>query len=92
MELIINDDDNNILIALLACTTHSRLCLYSNRKCSQIVFTIIYLSIYVDAPWCEIRPTHASSKFVTTHFLSKKKERWENGVSVKSRNEPRNIL
>ncbi|XP_065897209.1 deoxyribonuclease TATDN1-like [Dysidea avara] len=46
-----------------------------------------------DAPWCEIRPTHASSKFVTTQFPpAKKKEKWESGCSVKSRNEPRNLL
>ena len=49
--------------------------------------------IVTDAPWCEIRPTHASSKFVTTQFPpAKKKEKWESGCSVKSRNEPRNLL
>lgn len=45
-----------------------------------------------DAPWCEIRPTHASSKLVTTQFPSKKKEKWEKGFPVKSRNEPQNVV
>ena len=45
-----------------------------------------------DAPWCEIRPTHASAKMVDTQFMSRKKEKWELGMSVKSRNEPRNIM
>ena len=54
-------------------------------------FLIISLPV-IDAPWCEIRPTHASSKLVETKFACKKKERWEPGSSVKSRNEPRNIV
>ena len=45
-----------------------------------------------DAPWCEIRPSHASATLVTTQFPSKKKERWEEGVGVKGRNEPQNIV
>lgn len=49
--------------------------------------------IITDAPWCEIRPTHASSKFVSTQFPpAKKKEKWEPGCSVKGRNEPRNLM
>ncbi|XP_011407800.2 PREDICTED: putative deoxyribonuclease TATDN1 isoform X2 [Amphimedon queenslandica] len=50
------------------------------------------LLLETDAPWCEIRPSHSSHQFVKTHFPSKKKERWEEGESVKSRNEPRNII
>ncbi|KAI8645811.1 hypothetical protein BD408DRAFT_312787, partial [Parasitella parasitica] len=55
------------------------------------------LMIETDAPWCDIRPTHASF----THLrnvspeemklyapLSKKKEKFEMGCMVKSRNEP----
>lgn len=45
-----------------------------------------------DAPWCEVRPSHASSKYVTSQFTSKKKDKWERGVGVKGRNEPRNIV
>ena len=53
---------------------------------------VVFVVSRVDAPWCDIRPSHASSKYVTTQFPSKKKERWEEGVGVKGRNEPRNIM
>lgn len=55
------------------------------------------LMIETDAPWCDIRPTHASFahlKNVTAEEMalysppSKKKEKFEMGCMVKSRNEP----
>ncbi|KAI7884100.1 putative deoxyribonuclease TATDN1-like protein [Lichtheimia hyalospora FSU 10163] len=55
------------------------------------------LMIETDAPWCEIRPTHASSKHLSKipkeelelyAPLSKKKERFEKGLMVKNRCEP----
>ena len=45
-----------------------------------------------DAPWCEIRPSHASASLVSTHFPCRNRDKWEPGMSVKGRNEPRNIL
>ena len=56
---------------------------------SEVIMICVLLP---DAPWCEIRPTHASATFVATQFPSKKKERWEEGIGVKGRNEPRNIM
>ena len=47
-----------------------------------------------DAPWCEIRPTHASSKYLKDKLpivASVKKEKWKAGAMVKGRNEPCNI-
>jgi len=50
-----------------------------------------------DAPWCDIRPTHASYKYLSQESLNKiknnqkKKERFQSGFQVKSRNEPCNI-
>ncbi|XP_065839982.1 deoxyribonuclease TATDN1-like [Oscarella lobularis] len=48
------------------------------------------LMIETDAPWCEIRPSHAGYRHVATRFgaATRKKERWEAGCLVKSRNEP----
>lgn len=52
------------------------------------------LMMETDAPWCEIRPTHASAKYLKDKSLqvtSVKKEKWKPGVMVKGRNEPCNI-
>ncbi|KAL4985380.1 hypothetical protein BDW68DRAFT_179820 [Aspergillus falconensis] len=49
------------------------------------------IQIETDGPWCEIRPSHASSKFLDgAPPLPKavKKEKWQKGCMVKGRNEP----
>ena len=51
------------------------------------------LMLETDAPWCEIKPTHASSKYLDKSNIipSVKKEKWKAGSMVKGRNEPCNI-
>lgn len=61
------------------------------------------LLIETDAPWCDIRPSHASFSHITANmdslktrfgipsFKSFKKEKFEIGETVKSRNEPCNL-
>lgn len=51
-----------------------------------------YSEYLLDAPWCEIKGTHASGKYVKTAFQSKKKEKFEMGLHVKGRNEPANLI
>lgn len=49
------------------------------------------LQIETDGPWCEMRPSHASSKYLKdAPPLPKavKKEKWEEKCMVKGRNEP----
>ncbi|KAF2461527.1 deoxyribonuclease tatD [Lineolata rhizophorae] len=52
------------------------------------------LQIETDGPWCEIRPSHASSKYLKdAPEMPKavKKEKWAPGLMVKGRNEPATI-
>jgi TatD DNase family protein len=49
------------------------------------------IQIETDGPWCEMRPSHASAKFLKdAPPLPKamKKEKWSPGAMVKGRNEP----
>lgn len=49
------------------------------------------IQLETDGPWCEIRPSHASAKYLADAApLPKavKKEKWQKGCMVKGRNEP----
>ena len=50
------------------------------------------LMIETDCPYCDIRNSHASSKFVKTKFPSSKKEKYSEDKMVKDRNEPCTIV
>ncbi|PAA65177.1 hypothetical protein BOX15_Mlig018203g1, partial [Macrostomum lignano] len=52
------------------------------------------LLLETDAPWCEVKPSHAGHSHVTpsSRFESRKAERWSPGCMVKGRNEPACIL
>lgn len=50
------------------------------------------LMLETDAPWCEIRPSHAGSGMIKTAISSKKKEKFEAGFCVKGRQEPCHIV
>ncbi|KAF2199688.1 deoxyribonuclease tatD [Delitschia confertaspora ATCC 74209] len=55
---------------------------------------LAHLQIETDGPWCEMRPSHASAKFLKgAPPLPKavKKEKWSKGMMVKGRNEPATI-
>lgn len=47
------------------------------------------IMVETDSPWCEIRPSHAGSKFIKTKFPSvKKKEKWDKDMLIAGRCEP----
>jgi TatD DNase family protein len=51
------------------------------------------LMLETDAPWCDIRPTHASFQYIADlKPIEKKKEKFEMGIAVKGRNEPSSIV
>lgn len=53
------------------------------------------IMLETDAPWCEIRKTHASHKHVKTNFevvKNKEKKKWQRDVLVNGRNEPVTIV
>ncbi|KAL9604924.1 MAG: hypothetical protein Q9219_000112 [cf. Caloplaca sp. 3 TL-2023] len=53
------------------------------------------IQLETDGPWCEIRPSHAGTRFVKEvelAFKKVKKEKWEEGAMVKGRNEPVEIV
>lgn len=56
----------------------------------MILFEIFFHD--TDSPWCEIKPSHASYKFVETKPESRKKEKFVEGLQVKGRNEPVNLV
>ncbi|RKF60306.1 Deoxyribonuclease Tat-D [Erysiphe neolycopersici] len=62
-----------------------------------------YLHLETDGPWCEIRPSHAGARFLSSleskisvqdsaqhpdNLKWVKKEKWQEGCGVKGRNEP----
>ena len=72
-------------------------CSLKNEKNFEVVKEIPNdkIMLETDAPWCEIRPTHASHKFVTTKFETVKKQnkqKWQREVLVVGRNEPCTIV
>ena len=50
------------------------------------------LLLETDAPWCDIRPSHAGAARVRTRLESRDRKRHDPGCLVKGRNEPCNIV
>ena len=50
------------------------------------------LLIETDAPWCQVRPTHAGHAHVATRFAEVKKEAWRADSCVQARNEPCHVV
>jgi Mg-dependent DNase len=50
------------------------------------------MMLETDAPYCEIRNSHAGACYVKTKFASKPREKFQPGYLVRGRNEPCNII
>eukprot|EP00640_Fibrocapsa_japonica_P003620 CAMPEP_0113943490 /NCGR_PEP_ID=MMETSP1339-20121228/24967_1 /TAXON_ID=94617 /ORGANISM="Fibrocapsa japonica" /LENGTH=297 /DNA_ID=CAMNT_0000948377 /DNA_START=63 /DNA_END=952 /DNA_ORIENTATION=+ /assembly_acc=CAM_ASM_000762 len=50
------------------------------------------LMLETDCPWCEVKRSHAGFQYVQTKFEAKKKEKFVQGLCVKSRYEPCHII
>ena len=71
----------------------THICYYFPIIAVSHVFTFTASAEFLlDSPWCEIRPTHDSFKHIRTTFPSRKKEKFEDKLHVKSRNEPSCIM
>jgi TatD DNase family protein len=51
-----------------------------------------WLLIETDSPWCDIKQSHASAKYVKTRLPEVKKEKWDEDILVKGRNEPSKLI
>jgi TatD DNase family protein len=61
----------------------------------RVIPELIYpftIFIVVDAPWCDIRATHAGHGHVKTTWQSKKAEKYAPDCLVKGRNEPCTLM
>lgn len=67
--------------------------LKSEHSIQQVVPAIPADRVHLetDAPWCEIRSTHAGSPFVQTRWPAKDRKKHDSSCLVKGRNEPCNI-
>jgi TatD DNase family protein len=90
VEMILENLDEHIYIGINGCSlkTEENLQVLERIPMSRIV-------IETDAPWCDIRSTHAGFKYVKTHWeCSKKVEKHVPSLeqTVKNRNEPCHLI
>ncbi|KAM7537630.1 hypothetical protein Aperf_G00000067692 [Anoplocephala perfoliata] len=69
-------------------------CSLKNKMNLEVVASIPQDRILfeTDAPWCDIRPTHAGFQHIVTKFEKKKANKWTPDCMVTGRNEPANII
>lgn len=81
--------DNDLWIGLNGCSMKSQETLEAIK-----MIPIDRIMIESDAPWCEIRKSHAGYQYVNTHFTTVAKEKYLDSldVFVKSRNEPSSTM
>ena len=79
--------DLNLFIGINGCS------LKTEENCELVKqIPLDKLMIETDCPYCDIRNSHASSKYVKTRFPQEKKEKYDPEKMVKDRNEPCTIV
>lgn len=59
----------------------------------DVIFLLVAPAAWTeDAPWCDIRATHAGFAHVKTTWASKKADKYDAECLVKSRNEPCTLM
>lgn len=91
-EALIITNDLNLFIGFNGCSLKTE----ENLKVIEAI-SVEKIMIGTDAPWCDIRKTHASYKFLDKKYIDspdqfKKKERFQMGCQVKGRNEPCQLI
>ena len=79
--------DMGLMIGLNGCSLKTE----ANLEALQSI-PVDKIMLETDAPWCEIKQTHASFKHVKSLIESRKKEKFQKGFQVRGRNEPCNIV
>ena len=69
-------------------------CSFKTEENLKVVQNLPLTSILLetDCPYCEIKPTHAGFKYVSTTFEKKVEKKFVKGMMVKGRNEPNQII
>lgn len=87
-----HNNESLLCKSFILCVASIFVCINCFDSIISCVFVLFFVLLIADSPWCEIKATHAGIKHVKTKFESKKKEKFVEGMQVKGRNEPSNLI
>ncbi|KFM28574.1 Putative deoxyribonuclease TATDN1 [Auxenochlorella protothecoides] len=81
-----------LFIGLNGCSLKTGKCLrLAENVAVAAALPLDRILLETDAPWCEIRPSHAAHVHVQTRLQVRDKKKWDPDAAIKSRNEPANL-